>query len=146
MVHGGLRLPTLQAAVGRWLCSTLRLLPPVPPRKLGSGSMPGLSHCAFSQHPFQQADAGMATPWHRRDGRGCCALVVKGGRGMRRINPAAPEGAPGGPTTDVGMEQGNQPFQSCSQHTHGVSALVLVELRLKGRQWGNVKTRQTQRL
>ena len=43
-------------------------------------------------------------------------------------------------------EGGKQTFQSCSRHAHWVSALVLVEIWLKGRKWGNVKTQQTLRL
>lgn len=69
----------------------LRLLPPLPPRKLDRGSVPAPSHHAFRQHPFQQAEVGMGTPWHGHDGRGLQCFSSRREQGDR-INPAFPGG------------------------------------------------------
>lgn len=47
-------------------------------------AVPGLSHHDFRQHPFQQAEAGMVTPWHSKDGRGLQCFSSWRRQGNRR--------------------------------------------------------------
>lgn len=107
--------PALKAAVGRWLGSMLLLLPPLPPRALDSCSEPGLSHPAFRQHSFQQAEAGMVTRWHARTTEARDASA-EGGRGTARMNPGSQEGAR---WTGGRKESGNV---HCSRRGSGLSS------------------------
>lgn len=143
MVPGVLRFPTLKAAVGRWLCSMLRLVPSLPPRKLDSGSVPGLSHHAFRQHPFStdrswHGDTLAQSGWQsaailkQLKGAGELGLIQPPQEGSRWIENRHRDG------------EGIRPSKAV--YDIHIGSLLGGELWLKGRRWENVKTQQTLRL